>query len=144
MEGLPIAQADDEVRTGIETAVQRSIAIALECEGGRSAVLDWLRVEYAIAKPTLKLQDLTALDADALIAEVKKVRGKKQPLSVAGVKGLKEEHARTVAPLRQLAAEARGLEWRVSELVNRAYGLTAAEEALLWQTAPPRMPISPP
>ena len=29
----------------------------------------------------------------------------------------------------------------LSELVNLAYGLTPEETALLWQTAPPRMPI---
>jgi len=65
-------------------------------------------------------------------------------LSLAGLKSLREEHARTVEPARALAREASGLERRVSDLVNRAYGLTAAEEALMWSTAPPRMPISGP
>ncbi|MDB4971608.1 MAG: hypothetical protein JWN44_7297 [Myxococcales bacterium] len=32
----------------------------------------------------------------------------------------------------------------LSALVNRAYGLNPEEEALLWETAPPRMPIEPP
>ena len=36
------------------------------------------------------------------------------------------------------------LEQEVSNLVNAAYGPTADEVALLWQTAPPRMPISGP
>ena len=30
--------------------------------------------------------------------------------------------------------------WRAADLVNAAYGLTAEEVALLWRTAPPRMP----
>ena len=94
-------------------------------------------------KPSLKLQDVPALDADGLVAEVRKVRGKKQPLTVAGLKALKEEHGRTVAPLQALAAESRDLEWRVSELVNQAYGLTAEEVELMWRTAPPRMPVGP-
>ncbi len=46
----------------------------------------------------------------------------------------------TIAPLQALAAEARQLEQRVAELVNAAYGLTAEEVALMWKTAPPRMP----
>ncbi|HYT87649.1 MAG TPA: hypothetical protein VEL76_02915 [Gemmataceae bacterium] len=65
-------------------------------------------------------------------------------MSAAQVKALKDEHARSVRPLQALAAEARQLERRVAELVNAAYGLTAAEVALLWRTAPPRMPGEPP
>jgi hypothetical protein len=43
-----------------------------------------------------------------------------------------------------LAAEALRLEQEVAALVNAAYGLTAEEVALMWQTAPPRMPCEPP
>ena len=43
-------------------------------------------------------------------------------------------------PVRQARTEARGLERRLSDLVNEAYGLTAEEVDLLWKTAPPRMP----
>jgi len=32
----------------------------------------------------------------------------------------------------------------LSDLVNQAYAPTPAEIALMWQTAPPRMPIPPP
>jgi len=32
----------------------------------------------------------------------------------------------------------------VADLVNAAYGLTPEEVALMWQTAPPRMPGAPP
>lgn len=45
---------------------------------------------------------------------------------------------------RALAAETLALERTLSDLVNQAYGLTPAEIALMWQTAPPRMPIPPP
>jgi hypothetical protein len=37
-----------------------------------------------------------------------------------------------------------GLEREISDLVNVAYGLTQDEIKLMWETAPPRMPISPP
>ena len=69
-----------------------------EQDAGRRAVLDWLKVEFGIDKPSLKLQDVAALDAATLAAEVKKARGKKKPLSVAQVKALKDEHARSVGP----------------------------------------------
>lgn len=107
-----------------------------------STVLDWLRIEYAIDKPTQKLANILELDAEALIAEVKKIRGRKSPLSVAGLKNLREEHARTIAPARALAAEALQLERHLGDLVNEAYGLTPEEVALMWKTAPPRMPYN--
>jgi hypothetical protein len=36
------------------------------------------------------------------------------------------------------------IEFRLSDLVNQAYGLTPEEIDLMWRTAPPRMPIPPP
>ena len=42
------------------------------------------------------------------------------------------------------AAEMLKLERTLSDLVNQAYGLTPAEIELMWQTAPPRMPMPPP
>ena len=107
MENLPIARPTDETRQTVSDGVQRLIDITAQGHESRRAVLDWLKVEFAIEKPSLKLQDVTALDAATLAAEVKKARGKKWPLSVAQVKALKDEHARSVAPLQALAAEAR-------------------------------------
>jgi hypothetical protein len=144
MENLPIARPTDDLRKSVEAAVQELIEITGEQYAGRRAVLDWLRVEFAVEKPSQKLQDLATLDADTLVAEVKKARGKAKPLTVAGLKALKDEHPRSIAPLHALAAEARRLEAQVAELVNAAYGLTADEVALMWRTAPPRMPCEPP
>jgi hypothetical protein len=45
---------------------------------------------------------------------------------------------------RALLAEAARLERTLSDLVNAAYGPTAEEIALMWRTAPPRMPLAPP
>lgn len=56
---------------------------------------------------------------------------------------LRDEYSRTIEPARALAAEALALERTLSDLVNQAYVLTPAEIVLMWQTAPPRMPISP-
>jgi hypothetical protein len=86
----------------------------------------------------------TAVDSGTLIAEVKRIRGRKQPLTAADVSGLRDEYTRTIEPARTLAAEALRLETHLSDLVNQAYGLTPDEIALMWQTAPPRMPIPPP
>jgi hypothetical protein len=74
---------------------------------------------------------------------VKRIRGKKNLLSAAALKNLRDEHARTIEPARVQAAEALKLERQLSDLVNEAYGLTPDEVALLWETAPPRMPFGP-
>jgi hypothetical protein len=51
-------------------------------------LLDWLRVEYGIAKPSNKLLALTELDSNTWVSEVKRIRGKKQRLSSAGLHAL--------------------------------------------------------
>jgi hypothetical protein len=56
---------------------------------------------------------------------------------------LRDEYTRTIEPALALAAETLTLECALSDLVNEAYGLTRAEIELMWQTAPPRMPIPP-
>ena len=122
-------------------AVQRLLAISSSQHEVRRTVLDWLKVEYEIDKPSMKLQDPIALDSDGFVAEVKKLRGKKKPLTAAGLKALRDEDAQTLAPARALAAEALTLEGQISDLVNAAYGLTPDEVRLMWDTAPPRMPI---
>jgi hypothetical protein len=57
---------------------------------------------------------------------------------------LRGDYTRTIEPARALAAETLKLERTLSDLVNQAYALTPAEIELMWQTAPPRMPIPPP
>jgi hypothetical protein len=105
------------------------------------ALLDWLRIEHEMEKPTTKLTSPIELDSDALVAEVKKVRGKKKPLSLAALRSLRDEHANTIVPEQTLTREARGLERQISDMVNAAYGLTPEDVELMWASAPPRMPI---
>jgi hypothetical protein len=60
------------------------------------------------------------------------------------MKRLKAEHVASVVPLQVLKREADGLERQVSDLVNEAFGLTPDDVRLMWETAPPRMPLGPP
>jgi hypothetical protein len=144
MDELPIPRPMDQVRSVVQEAVRRLIEITGERAAGCRAVLDWLRLEFGIEKPSQRLAATTALDADGLIGEVKKLRGSKAPLSVADVKRLRAEHAASVVPLQELDREAAGLERRTSNAVNTAFGLTPADVQLMWDTAPPRMPFGPP
>jgi hypothetical protein len=141
MEELPVAEPAALTRDLAEKAVRRLIEITSHQQQNRRTLLDWLRVEYAIEKPSNKLLAVAELDPDAWVGEVKRIRGKKLPLSAAGVHGLREEYTRSIEPARARGAEILELERALSDLVNQAYGLTPAEIALMWKTAPPRMPI---
>jgi len=103
-----------------------------------------LRVEYGIEKLSNKLLALTELDSDTWVSEVKRIRGKKRPLTAAGLQALRDEYTRTIASAPALAAETSTLERTLSDLVNQAHALTPAEIALIWQSAPARIPLLPP
>ena len=73
---------------------------------------------------------VTDLDSDTWVSEVKRIRGKKLPLTSAGVHALWDEYTRTIEPARALAAETLTLERTLSDLVNQAYALTDREPLL--------------
>ena len=75
---------------------------------------------------------------------VNRLHGKEKLLSFASLQASRAECTSTIASARVLAAEALNTERTLSDLVNQAYALTPAEIALMWQTAPPRMPIPAP
>ncbi len=141
VEKLPIAAPTDEQRGAIERAAQRVVEITTTQQQTQRDMLDWLRVEHEIQEPTQKLQSVFGLTADALIAEVKKLRGKKKPLTLAGLRSLRDEYERTIVPAQARAQELLSLEHQIADVVNAAYGLTADEVRLMWETAPPRMPL---
>jgi hypothetical protein len=144
MQTFPIPTPSESQRASCEIAIRRLLKISESLQSTTSSLLDWLKVEHEVAEPSMKLQSPISMDSDSFIAEVKKLRGKKKPLSLAALRSLREEHANTFVPAQVLAAEAQALEQQVSDLVNEAYGLTAEEVRLMWETAPPRMPIAQP
>ena len=142
LESVPIALPSEQIREQVAARAQRLIETTEAHHAVRRTLLDWLRVEHSIEKPSLKLQSPAELDSDAFVVEVKRIRGKKNPLSAAALKSLRDEHTRTIEPARAQATEALQLERQLSDLVNEAYGLTPDEVALMWETAPPRMPFT--
>jgi len=141
MDSLPIPEPTDGTRAHVEATAKRLLELSrLELSAKRN-ILDWLRLEHSVAEPSTKLQEAQTLDTDAFVAEVQKARGKKNSLTAAGLRSLRDEYTRTLEPARLLAAEALQLEYRLHDLVNEAYDLTTEEVRLMWDTAPPRMPI---
>jgi len=141
VETFPIPIPSEEQRAECDALVGKLVELANTWQSAESSILDWLKVQHEITDPSTKLQDSVALDSDAFVAEVRKARGKKNPLTAAGLRCLREEYDRTIEPARLQSAEAMQLEPRLHDLVNAAYGLTTEEIRLMWDTAPPRMPI---
>jgi hypothetical protein len=74
------------------------------------------------------------------VEEVRKRRPKSEGrLTPAALRDLRSSYAEMATPVREDRAEAAALERRLSDLVNKAYGLTPEEVDLLWSTAPPRI-----
>jgi hypothetical protein len=141
VQDIPIARPSADQRAEVETLVGRLIELTGGRTDGVRAVLQWLQAEFGIGKPSNKLTALTDLTAEAFIVEIKKLRGRSQPLGINDVQRLHKAYAESVLPLHANAREALHLERRVSEVVNAAYGLTPDDVTLLWDTAPPRMPF---
>lgn len=91
------------------------------------------------------LEDPFALDVAGFVAALRKaLPAARRRLSAAAAGHIAREHAATIAPMARRLAEAAALERRLDALVTAAYGLTPEDVALLWRTAPPRMPLPPP
>ena len=144
IEKLPIAPMIEDFGNKVTEAATRLIETAKFQQTMNSDLLNWLKIQHEITEPSQRLQEMASLSSDAFVAEVQKLRGKKKPLSAAGLKGLRAEYTQHVEPARTRVAEARGLERQINDLVNQAYGLTPEEVQLMWDTAPPRMPIPAP
>jgi hypothetical protein len=142
VEAFPVPKPSTSQRETAERAVRRLTELAGQRHKGTGDILDWLRVEFEVSKPSQKLQALLDLDQDGLVAEVRKMRGKSKPLNPTLLRTLKDGFAEYVEPLRKLLPEANALEAKLSDCVNEAFGLTTEEVALMWETAPPRMPIT--
>ena len=142
MELLPIATPTEEIRAEARAAVSDLIGLTGERKETAKAVLDWLRLEFEIEVPGQSLSEFWTLAEDVFLREVKQRRSHSAArLSPAALRELQKSYEEYTPRIRNLNSAAERLERRLSDLVNVAYGLTPEEVALLWETAPPRMPI---
>jgi hypothetical protein len=144
MVALPIASPSASAREQAEAAVTKLIDLKKADDSSRAAVLDSLRMQYGVDAPGNKLSDFATLDTDAFLKEVLKRRPKAAgTLKASDMKSLREMYGDDALPMQARRREALVLERQLSNLVNDAYGLTPEDVALLWSTAPPRMPFKP-
>lgn len=138
---LPIAVPTDAIRSAVEQIVARLIERTRAEQQVGQFLLDWLRVEFEVQEPGKRLEQVTDLDMDAFVHEVRRRRLRKAGrFTPTTLRALQDGYTKHVVPLQQDKTEARALERRLSDLINAAYGLTSEEVSLLWKTAPPRMP----
>jgi hypothetical protein len=133
----------DTVRAETEQAVARLIEITRTAQEAQQLLLDWLQTEFEIQEPGKRLAHVAELDFQTFVDEVHKRRpSTAKKLTPTALKALRDGYSEQMVPVQEGRVEAVVLERRVSDLVNAAYGLTEAECVLLWETAPPRMPLS--
>ncbi|MFM2044553.1 MAG: Modification methylase PaeR7I [Pseudomonadota bacterium] len=143
MVDLPIALPDQATRAECADLVTRVTDLRHDLTGRGNILDDWLRTQMEVEKPTRVLQKPWLLDSDGFVAAVTAARKVKTPITSKGLKALRDEYRAAVEPMRALVTETEAIERRLSDLVNAAYGLTPEEVALMWRTAPPRMPLTP-
>jgi hypothetical protein len=138
VEDYPVPAAHD-----VSEDVDRLAFRKTTLRNASSAICDWLRHEFGVEKFGRTLADPHTLNADAFVTAVCAAFPKSRKWSAAEIGRLKKEHGDTLIPARKAADDILALERKLSDLVNAAYGLTPDEVALMWRTAPPRMPLDP-
>jgi hypothetical protein len=145
MEPVPIASPSSDIRAETELIVAKLIEMSRISYDRRQLLFDWLRTEFEVQEPGRRLENVVDLDCQSFVEEVRKRRSKTaKKLTPTTLKALRDGYTEQIGPLQQEQVEAIELERRISDLVNNAYGLTEEEVAVLWSTAPPRMPLSSP
>lgn len=145
LETLPIAPSDSRTASAAAEAVAALQTIRRERQATQLALRDWLRVTWDLPAPPGALLEPFNLTPDQFAQALRAaLPARRRTLSAAAVAAIRAEHAATVVPMAAKLAEAARHEAALSAIVNRAYGLTPEDEALLWATAPPRMPIPSP
>ncbi|HYJ79288.1 MAG TPA: TaqI-like C-terminal specificity domain-containing protein [Longimicrobiaceae bacterium] len=141
VEALPVAPPGEDTRAEAEAAAGRLVELSRERGALAGELLGWLAEEYGVARAGERLEAFTEVNATEFVDEVRRRRPRQAaPLAPREVGMLRNAHAEYAPRLTAVQAKVAGLERRLAQLVNRAYGLTAGEVELMWSSAPPRMP----
>jgi hypothetical protein len=139
---VPVLPAVDHNLAG-ET-VERLTAATSDIRTADCTLADWLTVEIGLAKLPTLLTAPSKLDSDSFVAAVRAAMPRRASLAPQKLKDLRDAFADIAEPARAARTTALANERTLSDIVNRAYGLTPEDIALMWRTAPPRMPVPPP
>lgn len=128
----------------LDDVVKQRVLKAEKIKAADYALADWLQHEVGLSKLPAALTSASRLDSDGFVAAVRAALPKRTGITPTRQAQLRAAFAETAEPARRTRAAARGDERTLSDIVNRAYGLTPEDIALMWRTAPPRMPLASP
>lgn len=140
MSDLSVAEPPTDIAEQVVSRVESLTEIGTRRVEATRTLHDWLWVEFGIEKPGQKLSNPYGIDSATFVAEVKKRRQGTSTVSAAELRRLRAEFESVVVGLQTDELDGLRMEREISDLVNKAYGLTPEQIDLLWKTAPPRMP----
>lgn len=135
---LPSSKAEASAAELISSLSNASKSV----DQARRGLADWYQHTMEISKANRSLLNPFDMHIDDFINQIANQRGKRNPLSSVALRSIREEYANTVRPVQLKVRETEQLERCLNDLVNEAYGLTPDEVRLMWNTAPPRMPLT--
>ena len=142
MEQLPVAPMKTSDAAEVDERIARLRETTALIRASDHALADWLHHEIGLSKLTGALGKASRLVSDSFVVAVRAALPKNTVLTPTRLQQLRAAFADTAEPARVLRTSALADERAVSDIVNRAYSLTPEEVALMWRTAPPRMPLT--
>ena len=139
---LPIAKSLLENKS-LKKVVSDLIGVVNRVSVADASVQEWLHQEFGIKRGHAALKKPGTLSFDDFVKAVKGGLERGRKLTASEISELKREYEVTITPAVQARTEITGLESSISDIVNAAYGLSKDEVALVWSSAPPRMPFTP-
>lgn len=141
---LPIARPLPDDAGEFDVLSRQCVIVTDGIRTADSSLSDWLAVEHRMTSIPMVLREASRLDSDAFVAAVHAALPNQNSLTPMQLRHLRDAFAETAVPARQARIELLAHERKLAAMVERAFGLTKEEVALMWRTAPPRMPLAAP
>ena len=144
METVPIAKPLNADRSKFVDSTEACLGLTRQIRSSDSTLCDWLKHEIGLSAVPMSLRQVSLLDSDSFVAAVRAGLPRRQGMTPTQLRQLRDAFAETAEPARSARIQLQAHERSLAAMVERAYGLTDEEVALMWRTAPPRMPLPPP
>jgi hypothetical protein len=144
VEDYPIPAFGVTEAAEIRENVEELSALTATVRTADQTLAHWLRVEQGIAKLPSILAESSRLGVDAFAAAVRAALPRREGFGPVRLARVRDAFLEVAEPARAARGKALNCELALSSVINRSYGLSDDEVALMWRTAPPRMPIPAP
>lgn len=141
---FPVGENTAKFAGEISDLGQKSMTELIGIKNSDQMLADWLSVEMGLSAVPITLRQASLLESDDFVAAVRAALPRRQSLTPTQLRQLRDAFAETAEPTRTARGDLLANERALAAMVERAYGLTEEEIALMWRTAPPRMPLPPP